>query len=81
MKDHKEIRKFHRVQTTAGLVSYSFGTTTIIVDEWEDQDGDLHLRPVAGYHEERATLKDLTDDDVAAYCEMIEDEIRRRKAS
>ncbi len=81
MRDEKAIRKFERTPQGGDLVLYSFGDTSVLVEEWTDRDGDVNLRPVRGDQVACGEWYDLPEDEVAAYCEMLQDEIRGRKTA
>ena len=48
MRDQKAIANFERVYIGLGRSTFYFGDTTIIADEWTDEDGTVRLRPVYG---------------------------------
>lgn len=81
MRDQKAIAKFERVYIGSGRSTFYFGDTTIIADEWKDEDGTIHLCPVYGDQVACGQWEELSEDEVAGYCELIEDEIRRRKSN
>jgi len=78
MRDEACIKNFERCPQSDSVWAFFFGGTTVVAEVWEDLDGDTHLRPVRGDQVACGEWYDLDDEDVAAYCEMIEDEIRRR---
>ncbi len=78
MRDETAIRNFQRVPQGGDRVVYFFGDTTVVAEEWRDRDGILHLRPVSGDQVLCGEWNDLEEDSLLAYCELIEDEIRRR---
>lgn len=78
MRDQVAISQFSRFEQGGGMVGYFFGDTTVIAEEWVDIDGVTHLRPVRGDQVACGQWVDLDEDEVAAYCEMLEDEMRGR---
>lgn len=81
MRDQKAIANFERMDLGGGRIQFCFGNTTIVADGWRDNEGDIHLRPVRGDQVACGEWYDLAEDEVAAYCELIEDELRRREAN
>lgn len=79
MRDEKTVRRFERTPQGGDRVVYFFGDTTVIAEEWTDTDGVVHLRPAWGNKVCYGEWCDLGEDEVAAYCELLEDEMRRRK--
>lgn len=78
MRDQAAIHSFARYSQGGDRVAYFFGDTAVTAEEWEDVDGDIHLRPIMGAQISCDGWNDLPDDVVAAYCELLEDEMRRR---
>lgn len=81
MRDEMAIRSFTRRPQDGDMVAYFFGNTTIIAAEWTDIDDVVHLRPIRGDQVSCGEWRDLDDDEVAAYCELLEDEMRRRETA
>lgn len=77
MKNQAAIQSFTRYPQDGDRVAYFLGDTTIIAEEWTDTDGVVHLRPVRGDQVSCGEWYDLADDEVAAYCELLEDEMRK----
>lgn len=75
MRDQGVIASFRRFEHGGGKVSYSFGSTTVYAEEWTDADGTVHLRPITGSEATGMSIYELPDSDVAAYCELLEDEL------
>ena len=48
MRDQMAITQFSRCEQDGGLVAYFFGDTTVVVREWIDTDGAVHLHPIRG---------------------------------
>lgn len=81
MRDQKAIANFERVYIGLGRSTFYFGDTTIIADEWTDEDGTVRLRPVYGDQVACGQWEELSEGEVAGYCELLEDELRRREAN
>ena len=81
MRDQVAIKSFTRCPQDGDRVAYFFGDTTVIAEEWTDTDGVVHLRPIRGDQVCCGEWRDLDDDEVAAYCELLEDEMRRRETA
>lgn len=81
MRDQAAIQSFARHPQDGDRVAYFFGDTTVIAEEWTDTDDVVHLRPVWGNQVCCGEWRDLEEDEVTAYCELLEDEMRRRKTA
>jgi|GEM_PF-4151819 len=81
MRDQTAIKSFCRYPQGGDVVAYFFGKTTIVAEEWENASGHINIRPVRGDQVAFGEWYDLDEADVAAYCELLEDEINGRESA
>lgn len=81
MRDQKAIANFERTDIGFDRSVFYFGNTTIVADVRHDNEGGIHLRPVRGDQVACGQWNDLDECEVAGYCELLEDELRRREAN
>ncbi len=79
MRDEAAIRNFARYPQGGDRAIYCFGDTSVLAEEWTENDGRVHLRPIGGDQVACGEWNDLDEADTAAYCELLEDEMRRRE--
>ena len=79
LKDEKLLNKAKRDYLGGGRVAFQFGNTTVVAEEWVEDDGTIHLRPQHGEYFGRNGWAQLSESDVAAYCEMLEERLNRKE--